>query len=351
VKPGDEATMENVTCLKQQLLVKFDLKPLPPQQLKLSAPPTEVTTDLSVIAAGVPGTCLEVQSTGSGLSVNRYPVPGVLIDEESGEVLNPEMIPELLGLTAEEILGLGWTPESFAITDQITADWFVARIRRRQTRVECIAEMASAAIRDELKAMAGLMYKYGVQLRVFCESKLERKKDGKFRAKNVKFNEGAVHFKKSGGVKCVDRELLQDMVSKLPTYEQKYRIALENILDFVKAKNVNPANEILRLAQDALLWKSPLDNLPVKLEPKFDVRDMTKLQTQMLAAEGPPQMLPGYADYPINETAQMVIGGQKPWSMNKVAGVLKSIDFDKFKPLLQGAESEEDVIEAEVKES
>lgn len=313
-----------------------------------SPPPTTTQTP--------PAPAQSAEKTGTAL-IPSQPKNGLIINMETGEIENPEEIPGYLEMTQAEAQAFGIkAPEQFNIVDETTADWFVSRIRARQSRVERIVEMAVSVIKGELSAMCGMMWKYGGQLRQHSEARLEKKKNGQYRAKNVKFTEGAVHFKKVGGIKCLDGELIQTWIDGIVDYDQKYKATLEWL-----AIQHGLAPDLKAEITKVLAWESQLDGLPIQRVRKFDVRDFVKVQKGLIedaitksaalpedAAPIAPIMLPGMVDNPVNETFFMSIGGARAWSLNKQADSLKSVGFDKYKGILGAGESDTDIVDAEV---
>lgn len=230
-----------------------------------------------------------------------------IVTNEDGEVLNIQDVYEALGLDDQRVLEkLGIVrPEQYRIYDRDSANWFITIIRAMQSKADRIAEMAASGIQEQLRYMSAMLYRYGPELKDYNASILPLKKDGSYRQKNVKYEEGAVYFRKGGGWAVTDYGELQAWADSLPNYQHKYREALEAILNITSEPGVE------KIAQAALDWKSPIDDYPINIVRKVDKRKILKTAEQGAK-------IPGVTKSDVKELQVMSIGGTKAWSLKKL---------------------------------
>lgn len=224
-----------------------------------------------------------------------------LLIDENGEVVNPELLAQLLGMSVDKAM-------AFRVSDQQSAEWFIEKMVSLQSRMNTVSEMATLMINELLRYYAGMFFKYGMQLRSIVQPELESdlNKEGKPRKKSKRYLTGAVFFVKEGGYRLRDKEELQKSIDELP--QEKLDLWIEAGL--------------------------------VTIVRKVDVAKLTKL---IKLEQVSPQ--PGYEKLPVHEFGKMSLGTKASWSPAKLKKIVSAIKIDKG--LLVREEEDDEIIDVE----
>jgi hypothetical protein len=200
---------------------------------------------------------------------------GMIVSTEDGEVLNPEMLSLLLGMTEQQA-------QSFAITDEGSAEWYVGRVTMLQGEINKFATMAATMIRSAYTKLKSLDNRFGHQLDKYCQIQLEKEKtrNGTYKRKYLRFISGGVYYRKTGGYKMTSKQLLQEFIDQLPESEwNKYGVELVRKYDWRKVKAIADTGAYV----------------------------------------------PGYDLISGDELGKMSIGVEKAWSLNQAQELLKQV--------------------------
>ena len=263
--------------------------PSPEKSSPAATPSQSLQARPTTPAAPAVGTAIVTANPASTPASNAVAGQQILIDTETGEIEMPrEEFLYLLRLQDSQL-------DNFNSTELENVDKLLAACCALQADCFKIAKLATAAINHNLSLMAGLLYKYGGGLREFSLPLL-KKGTKTWKSPNLT---GSVHYKKTGGFRCVDRTALRDWADKLS--EKDF-----DACPFVKADIV------------------------------IDLRLANKWQK-----EHPEKLLPGFEIVPIHEYGIMQVGDGKPFSLPKLRTELKSIKISNLTSYL-GSDDDDD---------
>lgn len=192
------------------------------------------------------------------------------------------LLAELIGCEVDKI-------QKFKVTDKASAEWYVNQVSGIQLECEKIATMATAMINDRLRAIKEMQFRYERDVKPIAQRELKKG------TKSWKTLFGGFFFRKTGGTYCHDRELVEAWLNKLPD------------------------SELAKYGAERKL--------------SFDVR---KVKAAMLA-DPKHEMIPGFANKPVDEYGECGVGTTRRWTTNKLTDILGSI-----KHVLGGHDEDED---------